>query len=385
MSVIRSVRSRVRPSNTDPSNYNAAVLVATGVDTLVVSVKCKPLDSMLSMLRSIRDGELASAELSSREPLPIPCGVIFADSELSVLPHGRKSWSVVLRNELVDVQLGRGGVAGVYALIRCSAAFLWSRSLAEVIASLNEFVAFYWDAGAVESIQVSECHLARDVAGVDLNEVWSDLRPGLITRADRLMPVENHARLESVMIGSRSSRISAILYDKSREIQKSHKLWMREVWSRNGWQEDMPVWRAEFRMRRDFLRAVKIETLDDLAEAIGTLWAYVAGEWFRHSEDTDPNVTRRQVSLWWSIYCQSWDGCDNAPCAVEDTRCENAAALVRQAAGCLLSAGALFGMVASNEVAALVLPRFDEVMAQLGSVTFDEVMARRRRRFTMSA
>lgn len=375
----------VRSSNTDPANFNSALLVGSGIDTYSLNVKCDPVRNreLVDALVAMRAAEKSRAELDGSDPLPVPSTLLFAGEELLILPHGRKSWSVVLHNELLDIELGRGGVSKVFALIRCSSVYLWSRPLSSVHADVQAFVSEYLPDG---ELQPSELHLARDVAGFDVASRWSDLRPGIIGRASHLRTLENRGTLETVMIGSRGSPISAEVYNKLAELRKSHKEWFRELWARNGWDGESPVWRVEFRMRRDFLREASINTLGDVEDKLAGLWSYATAHWLRHSDESDQgNVTRREVSLWWAPYAAPWDESDCTPVTRAAVRAANATALVNQAAGCLLGAGALIGMTVEGEIASLVLDRFAELLTVLPGEDFGGLLDKKRRRYGIGA
>lgn len=378
-------RKVARVSNTGLHTDTGVYPVASGVDTLKFSIRCKPSDTLMDALGEMRSREVSAAEVQGRQPLPVLSGLSFADQDLLLLPFGRKSWRYVLTSEQVDIQLGRGGVSGIGAVITLRAAYLWEQPLSVVCASVRDFVCEYLGEDAAAALIVSEVHLARDVAGMDVARLWSDLEPGMVKRADKVTAIKRCNCLQSVQIGSRGSPISALLYDKLAELSVSHKLWFRDIWQANGWDGEAPVWRMEFRLRRDFLRSAGVNTMDDLLQKLGELWAYAAGSWLRHTDGEDQNVSRRPVSIWWRCYSCSWDGENHMPCTREVQRNASAEDLIAQAAGCVLGAGALVGLELREDLASLVLPRFDELLKRMGSDDLRELIERKRRRYGMSA
>jgi hypothetical protein len=77
------------------------------------------------------------------------------------------------------------------------------------------------------------------------------------------------------------------MYDKTREIKKSGKLWMEDVWRVNGWdeEEDTVVWRVEYKFKREVLNELKqgerfhgIDDAYELPALLSVLWAYAAGQ-----------------------------------------------------------------------------------------------------------
>ena len=85
----------------------------------------------------------------------------------------------------------------------------------------------------------------------------------------------------------REVQMSCTIYDKTREMKKSGKLWMEDVWRANGWDEDEDkvVIRLEYKFKRDVLNDVKqgekfhgIDNAYELPSLLSVLWAYAAGQ-----------------------------------------------------------------------------------------------------------
>jgi len=54
---------------------------------------------------------------------------------------------------------------------------------------------------------------------------------------------------------SKRAAYSCCIYDKTIEIKRSHKEWMHEVWTQNGWDGVSRVVRVAFRYRREAYHA----------------------------------------------------------------------------------------------------------------------------------
>ena len=109
--------------------------------------------------------------------------------------------------------------------------------------------------------------------------------------------------------------MSCTIYDKTREIKKSGKQWMEDIWRANGWDEDenKVVWRIEYKFKREVLNDLKqgekfhgIDNAYELPALLGVLWAYAAGQvqggpdglpdgWLRC---VVPNVSDKNRSRW---------------------------------------------------------------------------------------
>lgn len=84
------------------------------------------------------------------------------------------------------------------------------------------------------------------------------------------------------------------IYDKLLEIDHSQKIWFRDLWKKHGWDGESSVTRVEFQMRREFLKSMQVDTMQDLEVKLADLWAYVTN-WLTLR---DPNPKDRNRSRW---------------------------------------------------------------------------------------
>ncbi|MEJ1339685.1 MAG: replication initiation factor [Candidatus Sedimenticola sp. (ex Thyasira tokunagai)] len=103
--------------------------------------------------------------------------------------------------------------------------------------------------------------------------------------------------------------ISARLYDKTLELEKSHKDYLKAIWGDLGWNGHSRVWRLEFQLKRDFLKQLGIRTFSDLTGNLGALWLYATSEWLRLTcpDPTDSTQSRWPLHpLWESLQAVNW-------------------------------------------------------------------------------
>lgn len=89
--------------------------------------------------------------------------------------------------------------------------------------------------------------------------------------------------------------ISARLYNKTEEIKKSKKDYLKGVWGKSGWDESNDVWRLEFQFKRKVLSEHQVMTVDDLLSRLGSLWVYATTHWLKL---TIPSLTDDTKSRW---------------------------------------------------------------------------------------
>jgi hypothetical protein len=89
--------------------------------------------------------------------------------------------------------------------------------------------------------------------------------------------------------------ISARLYNKTEEIKKSKKDYLKPLWKENGWDEQQDVWRLEFQFKRKVLSEHQVTTVDELLTRLGSLWIYATTQWLKL---TIPSLTDDTKSRW---------------------------------------------------------------------------------------
>ncbi|MBI1910861.1 MAG: hypothetical protein HYS21_02555 [Deltaproteobacteria bacterium] len=95
--------------------------------------------------------------------------------------------------------------------------------------------------------------------------------------------------------------ISARLYNKTIEIEKSKKDYLMAFWSKNGWDKTLNVWRLEFQLKREVLKQLSINKAFELGECSNDIWLYCTQKWLRLAyEEKTKNRTRWQTHPLWA-------------------------------------------------------------------------------------
>lgn len=109
--------------------------------------------------------------------------------------------------------------------------------------------------------------------------------------------------------GSRTSRISTYLYNKTKELNEQHdKPYIRDMWAENGWHGDMNVWRLEYSIKGREMLHISKETgevmpnnpkvwlRDDVMQQV---YGSLCGHYFDLREKTQVRKDREQrIPLW---------------------------------------------------------------------------------------
>lgn len=104
--------------------------------------------------------------------------------------------------------------------------------------------------------------------------------------------------------GSRSSRISTYLYNKTKELNEQHdKPYIREMWRENGWYGDQQVWRLEFSVKGREMKFIEKDTGEILPnnpklwikqDILPTVYNSLVGHYFDIREKTQQRKDREE-------------------------------------------------------------------------------------------
>ncbi len=280
-----------------------AYVVARGIDTLVLNgyytdvqgnaVKQDLEEELHAKLRHCKEGAIV-------ESGEIPTEWTFEGQCLHMQPNGGNhgQFPYLLKCSAMTLGVSHGKWNGI-AQVRLSSEYLWGcRGLSNALMTINAFLNDFFEADIY--LQVSNVDLCVDVAG------WDDLLSLDATRdfVSRSRKRVDYSETDWATVPEAVARyfyglvpsgfdfsprgpMSCTMYDKTREIKKSGKLWMEDIWRVNAWDEDVDkqVVRIEYKFSREVERELKhgeefhgIESAYDLLDRLEVLWAYAAGQ-----------------------------------------------------------------------------------------------------------
>lgn len=282
-----------------------------GVDSLYLSF-AGAIDPRLA-LDLQRYKELAQ---SSNEHAQALAGIIVGDHRLATMPRGRGRFAFVLEDNWFSLQVSNAS-AGVLplALVQVRSEYLTAVGPEEAIRVASALVDDLRapSGNAIPPPKISRIDLFADF-GTDLDLT---ALPGShwVKRSKKRSIHEESDQVTGISFGA-GNEVSARLYDKTRELLKSRKDYLKPLWAANGWTEADQVWRMEFQIRREGL---PVEMKGPAAESLlrtGDLWRYLCDDWLRLAVPSGSDDTR---SRWpthplWQGLARVWDvDADAAP------------------------------------------------------------------------
>jgi len=236
--------------------------------------------------------------------------ILFRGQTFSVSPKGGPGYEYRLINDdmtLMLAELARGGSSFPEVHITFRSAYLWRHGWRGCYTRVRSWL----DGWA----NVVGHHVSRVDLCMDLNLPLPvvDLRVGeVVTPAKNKSEffIQHHFKgLDETGYTFGQGKLRCRIYDKLAEIDHSQKMWFKDLWRKQGWNGRSPVTRVEFQARRDFLRTMQIETVEDLENQMADLWRYYTGAkgWvsLREQSPTDSNRRRWPIKDFWLAVVKS--------------------------------------------------------------------------------
>lgn len=330
----------------------------------------RPLDEMTMMHLTALQQRARVAEK------PVATDYEFNGACLMMYPNGggmKSLWAFILRNDALEVKVGRGTRNGIIAKVRLSAEYLWSeRDLLYSIACVHTFLMGVFDARI--ALQVSELHLCADIVGYDFGA--GDWRDGFVRRCglkphfgngvpddeenDAIEPSDDdegvmqgpdsvHLRyrpITGLSFGTHKSAMAAVVYNKTTYIKQKAKdtVWFHDLWQEQGWDGETEVWRVEFRFKRSLLHECEIDSAYAVADRLAALWDYASISWLRYVEPSqDTNRSRWEVHPAWHVVQGAFavavtpEQIEMGPVVRERKRKVNIEMMIAQLMGCFIT------------------------------------------------
>lgn len=327
------------PAKVKQANYAQVYkILASGVDTLVLSFKVEWKKE--DLFTELDDMKQTAQERKQEFGTFLQYGENSKYWVFNMLPNGSKGYQWILSGRDYTLKIGQWlkDISRPNIMAEVRSETLWRLGLEDAISCLVEII---------EGIggQIIECKLSRVDLCVDLllpEDLWTgELADHAITYASNKDIHLMHRKLTGLSIGS--GEIQARLYDKALEIkQKSKKFWMFDVWGIEEVHEGMKAVRVEFQARREFLKEVKMNTVEDLLTRSHEMWAYCTQKWLKFQDRPEHHHTMRKNLPFWDHVQDGYRGYQNSTPAVrEAAKDTDTQKRVKQAMGSILSLQAI--------------------------------------------
>lgn len=346
--------------------------IVFGVDHLTLSIRVEWCDQELFSRLESQKGLI---QASSAESAPFRRKDRYEfDNLFSLNLHrtGIKFFAYHLSN--ADLQIMIANRPHDHALANCRIS-LGSMTCQDSVVHSYEQVLRWLSAigGNVKDVQLSRIDLCADAIGTDIKTLDIPNQDRWITQARSFAAFYSNRRFTGAQFGR--SEIVARIYDKQQEmVDKRSDSKQTFFWDK--WQiedENVPVTRVEFQLRREAILEMCDGTPADCISKLHQIWMYLTQDWLRQTEKpvdrkNNNQSHMRESEFWLKLF--GWR--DQEPINRNRKKVHiNVNALRQQARGCLLSIAACLA-TEKQEFFGLISEITKIVQADLVSFMTDE-------------
>lgn len=298
-------------SNTPYANYDEKLL-SHGLDYLKIGFYGELKDEELEKIKAYK-------ELAQKPEMKDPVILVYNNHEFRLLPNGGGNYTYILTNDIMTIAFGemvldeeKEEPAFPNIMVTLGSTILWKESADRAYNIGRNIVVELTK--SIQQEKVSRVDMCADMTGSRLHNQLTNYNivSDFVSRARDIDMHTQHRVLTGYSVGSRSSKISARIYNKTQEIKvrENKKNWFYDIWGiEEG--ETPPVWRFEFEIHRNFLgnyhytnssgERRSIETYHDLKNVLYDLWDYLVKKWFSVRHNDNKNISRRTVYSFWKV------------------------------------------------------------------------------------
>lgn len=286
------------PSITAPANCIRPY--RHGVDSLYLS-----FPGAIEPALAIYLQECKQQAQSSNEHVIAVASVGVGEHRFVVLPRGRGRFAFVLEDNWFSIQLSNASAGQLpLAVVQIRSEYLTAVGPEEAVSVITKLIDGVGQVAGPPKI--SRIDLYADF-GTD-HDLTTLPGNNWVKRSKKRSIHEESDQVTGISFGG-GNEVSARLYDKTREILKSGKDYLKPLWALEGWEEGGQVWRMEFQIRREGLPVAMLGSADEAIGLCGSLWRYLCTEWLRLAVPSDSDDTR---SRWpthplWEDLSRLWD------------------------------------------------------------------------------
>lgn len=271
----------------------------SNIDTIYILVDIENYDNSCQKLLDYLQNEKELSISANKEMNNYKHIITLNEITFELLQTGCKGYSFILKNDGFEVKVSKyqSKIKNFSPLqIRISSEYLWSYGIKTSWNIISNWITNTF--GNIISNKVCRLDLCTHVSGMDFITNYEYCYKGHFKKYDKTFHFGNS--INSITFGSRKGKnIYCRIYNKTLEIKETKKkYWFFDIWNEHGLDIDN-VWNLEFELKSEFLRSMKILSIEDTLSNISNLWFYCTSEWLIRVDRTNKRIDRCPINQSW--------------------------------------------------------------------------------------
>lgn len=216
-----------------------------------------------------------------------------------IFSTGVKGYSYILHN--LDYQINiaqfRSSLHSFYPIqVRISSEALWCTGIKKAWSNIYTWIEENF--GKIINTKVCRIDLCLHTSDIDFITDFENVYKG---KFKKYVTTFNGSSINSLCFGSRKGKnIYCRIYNKTLEVRETKsKVWFFDIWKENNMDIEK-VWNLEFELKSEFLRELKLSTIEEVCSSLPNLWKYCTEEWLVKIDRTRSRKERCPTNNLWS-------------------------------------------------------------------------------------
>lgn len=246
------------------------------------------------------------------------------NQSFQLLQNGSKGYAYILHNDAFEIKLAqhRSTNENFYPIfIKVKQEYLWSKGVQASWDIVKEWVT--QNIGEIKANKVSRIDLCCHTDELQLQDHDIETFAGRY-HLDTIYRFKR--QISNMVFGSGSTgKIICRIYDKTLEVtQKRQKLWFFDIWKSKGL-DSSKVWNVEFEISRDFMKEIKLDSVEDTLDNLKSLWKYCTHSWLVKKQIDRTRIENCTVDERWESIQQAYDSFEGKGLVSREKQLETAA------------------------------------------------------------
>jgi hypothetical protein len=262
------------------------------------------------------------------------------NQSFQLLQNGSKGYAYILHNDSYEIKIAqhRSTSENLFPIfVKIKQECLWGKGVQASYDIINEWITK--NVGEIKANKVSRIDICCHTDELQLQDHDIETFEGRY-HLDTIYRFKR--KIATMCFGSGTTgKIICRIYDKTLEVeQKRQKLWFFDIWKSKGLNPDK-VWNVEFEISRDFLKEVKLDSVEDTLENLKTLWEYCTKSWLVKKQIDKTRIERCTIDERWESLQHAYDKFEGKGLVTREKQLETSAmALIPGTIGHITSFGA---------------------------------------------
>lgn len=280
------------------------------IDTICILIDIQSFENSAQKIIKYLEEEKNKAKLSNKTNYKHM--ITIGNMNFQIFNNGTKGYSYILHNSGYQINIAqyRSKIQSFYPIqLRISSEFLWSKGIIKSWSDIYNWIEENF--GKIIDTKVYRIDLSLHTSDIDFISDYEQVYKG---RFKKYLTNFNGLSINSICFGTRKGKkIYCRIYNKTLEVKETKtKYWFYDIWKNNNLNVEN-VWNIEFELKSEFLRELRLSTIEEVCACLPNLWRYCTEKWIVKVDRVNTRIERCPVNEKWLEIQKAYDEFNSKP------------------------------------------------------------------------